>query len=555
MATIGGITVNVRANTRQFAKGMKRVRSVLNKTGQSLIRFGAVAGAATAAVLAKSFATGEEFAQKMRQSLSIMSGVTKKLQKEMQEAALAVSGKTQFAASEAAEAYFFLASAGLDAAAAIKAMPVVATFAQAGMFDLALATDLLTDAQSAMGLSVRDNAEENIKQMTRVGDVLLKANTLANATAQQFSEALVGGIAADARSIGKPLEEVVAVLAAMADQGFKGAEASTLFSMALRDLQTKAIRNKDAFKDFGLSVFDSDGKMRNMADIIGQMESKFGGMSNELKKTTLLQLGFSDKSIKAINVLMGTSDAIRGFQTQLESAGGTMQNVSDSMLTPMQKALNKLGEAWTRFSVALQTSAAPMIAMIAESISQWALEAGNVANAAESIVAVFLKIADIVHGIKVGIQGIGASFVVMLGKIEPISGVNKGQVDKAVEDFRKVLIADTPSEIFERLKRKQEQQNANMTDPIAMKATEAIRDSGIGAMLGEEVAKSVGKTITASANTALTFGSTAASSFLNRQNANNFQKKQEKFQQDNLAGLDRVVNAVDRLQPVHVAFL
>ena len=65
-----------------------------------------------------------------------------------------LSAEATASAKEAADAFFFLASAGLDGKQSIAALPIVAQFAQAGAFGLARATDLLTDAQTALGLSV-----------------------------------------------------------------------------------------------------------------------------------------------------------------------------------------------------------------------------------------------------------------------------------------------------------------------------------------------------------------------------------------------------------------
>ena len=141
----------------------------------------------------------------------------------MKKPAKSVSKTTTYSAKQAAEAYYFLASAGMSAATSMAALPKVAKFAQAGNFDLALATDLVTDAQSALGLSSKDTAK-SIEGLTRVSDVLVKANTLANASVQQFSESLTNKAGAALRLVGKDVEEGVAVLAAFADQGLKGSE-------------------------------------------------------------------------------------------------------------------------------------------------------------------------------------------------------------------------------------------------------------------------------------------------------------------------------------------
>lgn len=309
---------------------------------------GLAAGIGLAAGLRSLVKSNLDFQAAMAKSTAIMDGVTNKTFPAMRDAALEVARTTRFSASEAAEAYFFLASAGLNARKSIEALPLVAKFATAGTFDLSLATDLLTDAQSALGLSV-DDAAENLRNMTRVADVLVKANTLANASVQQFSEALTNGAATAARLVGKEIEEVVAVLAVFADQGIKGAEAGTAFSIVMRDLQSKAILNAEAFKQLNIRVFEA-GEMRNLADIVHDLEIALSGMSDEQKKATLLTAGFADKSVKYIQTLIGMSDNIRAYQEGLDAANGTTDIVASKTIPKAEKAIIRLRGEWERFT-------------------------------------------------------------------------------------------------------------------------------------------------------------------------------------------------------------
>ncbi|MEM9352440.1 MAG: phage tail tape measure protein [Planctomycetota bacterium] len=303
----------------------------------------------------------------MNRSLAIMGDVTDVMRKDMRAAAIEVARTTNASSREAAQGYFFLASAGLDAAASLKALPRVAEFAQAGNFELALATDLLTDAQSALGLSV-DNASKNLGNMTRVSDALVKANTLANASVQQFTEALTNKAGAALRQANKELEEGLAVLAVFADQGIKGAEAGTALGIVMRDLQTKALMNAGEFRRAGVAVFDFAGRMRNLGRIVGDLEAALDGLSVAQQKTTLLQLGFTDKSVSFVQSLLGSADAIAGYETALRSAGNTTAEVAAKQLTPYEKATNRLDAAVDRLATGLGDYVAPRFDELAAAI-------------------------------------------------------------------------------------------------------------------------------------------------------------------------------------------
>ena len=212
---IADIAINIVTKGAELAK--RQLNSLSGSAGKSgnmmskLATGAKLAGVALAVGLAKGLTEAVQeftaFNDKMTQSLAIMS-TTVEQQKAMEESALAVSRETRISAEQSAEAFFFLASAGLDAEQSISALPQVAKFAQAGMFDMATATDLATDAQSALGLTVKD-AEQNLGNLTRVTDVLVKANQLANASVQQFSEALTTNSGAALKVVNKILKRVL----------------------------------------------------------------------------------------------------------------------------------------------------------------------------------------------------------------------------------------------------------------------------------------------------------------------------------------------------------
>lgn len=345
-----------------FMKGKAMVLGSIGAMARSassiLATIGApVAGIAGFVSLANA---GETFNRKMRNSQAIMGELSAQMRGEMKTAAFEVAAATKFSAAEAAESYFFLASAGLDAKQSIAALPQVAQFAQAGMFDMALATDLATDAQSAMGLTV-DDAAQNLVNLTRVTDVLVGANTLANASVQQFSESLTGKAGSAARNLGLSLEETVGVLTVFADQGLKASDAGTAFDIVLRELDTKARNNEAAFKAAGVEVFKTSGEMNTMADIIAMLETHLEGASTEMKGTKLEMLGFQAKSVGFVKKLLDNSGAIRDNTAALHEMGGITREIAAKQLTPLQKGMAKLGAAWTEMGASMMTALGPAI--------------------------------------------------------------------------------------------------------------------------------------------------------------------------------------------------
>jgi len=354
---------------------MGKLGNTFSKAGAKLGKFGKVAGAVSAVALLAigkglQVATKEfiNFNDKMTQSLAIMD-TTIAEQKAMEEQALAVSRVTKISAEQSAEAYFFLASAGLNAEQSISALPQVAKFAQAGMFDMATATDLATDAQSALGLTV-DDAQANLDNLTRVTDVLVKANTLANASVQQFSEALTNKAGSALKVANKGIEEGVAVLSAFADRGVKGAEAGEKLNQLLRDIPRATAKNTEEFRKLNLQMFDSDGNLKNVADLVEELDRVLAPMSDELKASTLDQLGLNRGVADAVKILSGAGNEIREYQGALENAGGTTEDVANKQMESLKSQMQLMNNAFSELGIVVGEIVAPALAKIVGGITK-----------------------------------------------------------------------------------------------------------------------------------------------------------------------------------------
>jgi hypothetical protein len=119
----------------------------------------------------------------------------------------------------------------------------------------------------------------------------------------------------------------------------------------MRDLQTRAIKNAGAFKANNVAVFDGTGKMRNMADIVSDLEKALAGTTDKQKKMTLATMGFTDKSMGALTALLGTSDKIRDYETALRKAGGTTKSVADKQMASLTEQVNVLKAELTDLAI------------------------------------------------------------------------------------------------------------------------------------------------------------------------------------------------------------
>jgi TP901 family phage tail tape measure protein len=345
----------------------KRIRQSLTRLGRSLSLSLTAPLSIIGGVAVKSFA---DFDKAMTESTAIMKTTESQISR-MRETALSLStsGDVAKGPRDLAEAYFFLASANFDAEQSMAALPAVARFATAGAFDMATATDLLTDAQTALGLSTKD-PQKNLKNLVRISDALVKANTSANASVKQFSEALTSDAATAGRNMGQSLETTLAALSAYAQKGKKGAEAGNLFGRATR-LLTKSFReNGEVFKHFGIDVVDeATGEYKNFIDIIGSMEQAFKGMTKPQRDAALEQLGFAALAQKSITPLLGMTDAMKKWEEAQKSAAGFTKGVAEKQMKSFSNQMLILKNSLTVVAIEVGEILAPFILKLNDALT------------------------------------------------------------------------------------------------------------------------------------------------------------------------------------------
>ena len=382
------MAINLPIVSKFYDQGVKAAEGSLKKFGAFAAKSAAAAAAAIGAIAVVSVKKFGDFDAALNKSIAIMGNVSDTLRTDMSDAAREVAKTTTFSAEEAAEAYFFLASAGLDAAASVAAMPQVAKFAQAGMFDMATATDLATDAQSALGLT-SDDAAENLANLTRVTDVFVKANTLANTSVEQLAAAFTSKAGNALKTVGKSVEEGAAALAVFADQGIKGERAGTLLTNTIFGLTDRLGAVPEKFDALGLSLFDAEGNMKNFSDISEQFTSVLGTMTTEQKLATLSQLGFGKQAREGILALVGNSEALAEYEGKLREAGGTVDEVSGKQLETFNNQMALMKSKLEDVAIQIGSQLAPKLLDLFDRI------APIIDQAAPVMLALFEKIESI----------------------------------------------------------------------------------------------------------------------------------------------------------------
>ena len=227
-----------------------------------------IAGAGVAAIkLASDFESGMS-------KVSSISGATGGELDKLSKKAKEMGAKTKFSATEATEAYQYMAMAGWRAGDMLNGIEPIMKLAGATGEDLATTSDIVTDALTAFGMKSSDT-------QTFV-DLLAKTASSANTNVSMLGESFKY-VAPVAGSLGYSAADTSKMLGIMADSGIKASTAGTSLRSALSRMASPTKDVKSAMNALGISLTDSKGNMKSLDTVMGEMRGSFSKLTETQK--------------------------------------------------------------------------------------------------------------------------------------------------------------------------------------------------------------------------------------------------------------------------------
>lgn len=335
--------------TRSMGNGFDRLNKKVGKFASG-VKKGALAVTAALALstgaMANVISTGADFEQTLVAAAAKYPGEIRKgteAFEQLEQAARKTGSATEFSASEAAGALNFLAMAGFDAEASVAALPGVVDLATAAQVDLATATDVASDSLGAFGLMTKD-ATQLGKNLARVNDVIAKTTTSANTTVESLFETIKEG-GPVATTAGASLETFSALAGELANAGIKGSQAGTTLKNMFLTLAAPTAGSAKILKRLGIQTQDASGDMRDIVDILGDLNGALDGLGTA-ERSGVLEGIFGKIPIAGVNVLLASgSDRLREYRGELEGASGASSTMASVMRDTLQGRLNSLKSA------------------------------------------------------------------------------------------------------------------------------------------------------------------------------------------------------------------
>ena len=262
-----------------------------------------------------------------------ISGATGKDMVDLKAKAIEMGAKTKFSATEAADAFTYMAMAGWDTKDMMAGIDGIMNLAAADGLDLATTSDIVTDALTAFGKSAGDAGT--------LADVLAKASSSANTNVSMMGESFKY-VAPVAGSLKYNFQDVGIALGLMANGSVKASQAGT----SLRAALTRMIKPTDAveaaMKRYHISLQNTDGTMKPLGEVMDTLRNNLGGLSDAEKTQAAATIFGQEAMAGMLNIINASEDDYNNLTNEVNNSKGAAKSMADEMQNNLNGQLTLL---------------------------------------------------------------------------------------------------------------------------------------------------------------------------------------------------------------------
>lgn len=260
-------------------------------------------------------------------------------------------------ASVAADALFFITSAGLEGSNAMDVLEASLKASASGLGEVSVIADLATSAMNAYGPDVLGAAQATDVLTAAVREGKLEPAELAGA---------MGQVLPVASNMGIRFDEVGAAMAAMSRTGTSASEAATQLRSIMTGILKPTADAEAALAEMGLSAAGLRSQIREQGLLatLQTLSAEFG--ENEDAQARVFG---NVRALAGVMDLMGASaEATAGIFAELENTTGTLDAAFEAQQTPML-TFNQLLATLKDLALEIGTAIMPTVTAVMERVT------------------------------------------------------------------------------------------------------------------------------------------------------------------------------------------
>lgn len=282
--------------------------------------------------------------------------------------------------------------------------------------DLAMTSDIVTDALTAFGMQASDSG--------KFADILAAASSNANTNVHLLGESFKY-VAATSGAMKYSAEDTSIALGLMANAGIKGSMGGTALKNAIVNMVSPTDTMAAVMDRYNLSLTDSEGKMKSLKSVVDMLREKMGGLDEATQAAAAADLFGKEAMSGMLSIINASQSDYDKLTNAIYNSSGAAQTMSETRLDNLKGQIEELSGAVETMKIDLATKLAPY----AKQFVTWLTgKMPEITNKVVSFVDYISKNIGTIKTMATTVLGLGTAFTAMsaIGKIgSSISGFMK----------------------------------------------------------------------------------------------------------------------------------
>lgn len=387
-----------------FESGMDKVQSISGTVSSKTLK----EVSKSAKDMGLSFKKGKDDTET---AMNILSAQAKKM-----------GATTKYSATEATEAYQYMAMAGWNAGDMLNGIEPIMKLAGATGESLGTTSDIVTDSLTAFGMSSKDTQ--------KFVDILAKTSSSANTNVAMLGESFKY-VAPVAGSLGYSAADTSKMLGIMADSGIKASSAGTALRSTLSRMSAPTDSVEGAMKKLGISMTDGHGKMKSLDTLMGEMRGSFSKLSETQKAQYASTLAGKSGMSGLLAVVNSSDSEWKKMTDAMKNANGAANDMYDTANDNLNGQLTILKSTVESIAISFGEKLAPYVKTLTGHLQSLADKFNSLSDSQQNTI---IKILGIVAAIGPGLLVFG-KLVTGVGRV--VSTI--GKLGKAIRAAGSVM--------------------------------------------------------------------------------------------------------------------
>lgn len=349
--------------------------------------------------------------------VNAISGATGDEVQQLRDKAREMGAATKFSATEAGEAFEYMAMAGWKTEDMLGGIEGIMSLAAASGEELGTTSDIVTDALTAFG--------EGADRAGDFADVLAQASSNANTNVGMMGETFKY-VAPVAGSLGYNYRDVALAVGLMANNGIKASQAGTSLRGLFTRLAKPTKESATAMSALGISMTDANGSMKPLRQLLQEMREKFAGLTESEKAQYAAMLAGQNGMSGLLAIVNSSEKDFDKLADSVDNSTGAAKRMADQMQDNLAGQLTILKSQLEELAISVGEVLMPYARKLVGVVQKFVGWINKLSPKVKTIVVLIGSVAAAIGPLLVGVGGIISLGGKALSALAPVLPAIKG---------------------------------------------------------------------------------------------------------------------------------